>query len=108
MFTVTRPISRTYHHVQDEVLELRCHRCGRRFRSLQECYLCYPPPSPGARSEARCCHRKCAEGEAQLRLMRSDFALRQVLTPLVTPAIPVAALQDEPRTRGRQDWSDDA
>ena len=98
MFIVTRPLGRD-HRVMDEEWQLRCARCGRRFNTLQECYLCYQPPAAGAKSEAICCHRKCAQGEAELRLMRSDFALRQLLTPLVTPAIPVAALQDTPRRR---------
>jgi hypothetical protein len=96
MFVVHRPLT-AYAHPMDEEWQLRCHRCGKRFRTLQECWLCYEVPLAGEHSEARCCHKRCAEGGAQLRLMRSDFALRRLLESLLKP--PLAALKDLPSPR---------
>ena len=84
MMVVSRPIS-DYGHAMDEELQLRCHRCGKRFKTLTECWLCYEAPAAGARVEARWGHRKCVEGEGKLKLVRGDWALRRLIEALVTP-----------------------
>jgi hypothetical protein len=96
MLVVTRPKT-TYNHVMGEELQLRCSHCGRRFRSLEEAWLAYPVPALGARAETRWVHRKCLPepaGADAPRLLRGDFALRQLVESLVRPPIPRAALQD--------------
>jgi hypothetical protein len=100
MLVVTRRET-DYGRPMDEELQLRCHRCGKRFRTLQECWLCYQPPAVGGRSEATCCHKRCAVGESQVRLLRADVGLQRLLASLLTPAVPLAALKDEPRRISR-------
>jgi hypothetical protein len=100
LFVIHRPVSPWGHEMTEE-WQLRCSRCGKRFRTLTECFFSYEMPALGARSPATCCHRTCAAGEGQVRLMRADFALRRVLEALMKPAIAAAALEDLPRRINR-------
>jgi hypothetical protein len=100
MFVVHLPVS-SYGHPMSEEWQLRCSACGKRFRSLSECFLCYEVPSPGARSQATCCHKRCAG--ATTRLQRADYAFKSLLQALLQPTVPLA--KDLPRRIGRP-WGD--
>ena len=103
MFEVSRPIT-PYNHPMDEVLELRCAVCRRRFAKLEEAFLAYLPPAAGTRSEARWLHRKCHEaqppaGEAPVRLRRADHALKSLIESLRRPPITQALRKDWPTAK---------
>jgi hypothetical protein len=101
MFVVHRPVT-NYNHPMEEQVELRCHVCGRRFRSLEEAWLAYPVPALGARAETRWVHRKCLPepaGADAPRLLRADFALRRLIESLARPVRRLAVLKDLPGPR---------
>ena len=66
---------------------------------MSEAWLCYQAPEPGARSEARYCHKRCVEAGTQVRLLRADFGLHRLLESLLTPAITRALRKDLPGAR---------
>ena len=104
MLVVARPRHEGTAEAGGEVMQLRCQRCGRSFRSLEEAFLTYEPPAVGAKAVTHWCHKKCVAGEAQVRLVRGDFALKRLIESLVRPSIPLAALHDRPSPR--RSWGD--
>ena len=96
MIQVTRP-RREGSEADAEVWQLRCSRCGKRFTTLAQAYLCYERPAVGGTSEPHWCHKTCVADGATVRLVRADFGLKRLLETLVKPAIPVVKDLRTPR-----------
>lgn len=93
----------------DTVLQLCCQACRRAFSSLEESFVAYALPN-GNEASVTCIwiHRKCADGNLlalfqsdRIRMQRGDFALKALLTDLLSHGIPVAALKDWSRVQAR-------
>src|SRR5262247_2663612 len=89
-----------------EQLQLVCAFCGKAFTSLHEAFLAYTPPQVNQPVEPRWCHKRCAQRQRpRPTLWRGDFAMKALISSLVTPApvprVPVTQLNRTKRPWGR-------
>jgi hypothetical protein len=88
-----------YGHDMGDQVRLCCSHCRRRFARLEEAFLAYEAQAGKSAVEARWCHKRCVAGEATVKMVRGDWAMRRLLEALLTPPITRALRKDLPHAK---------